>query len=67
MEMAVENKSTTECRTYTVKDIEQILGISRNAAYALVKSKPGFAIVRIGSLIRIPIESFDNWFNSKNK
>ena len=32
MEMAVENKSTTECRTYTVKDIEQILGISRNAA-----------------------------------
>ena len=49
--MAVENKSF-EKRTYTVDEIQDILGISRASAYNLVK-KGLFHYVRIGCTIRI--------------
>lgn len=47
-------------RTYTVQDIQTMLNIGRNSAYALV-SDPPFPILRIGANIRIPMEGFDNW------
>ena len=50
-------------RVYTVKEIAEILGISKNAAYDLVKSN-GFVTVRIGKTIRVSIESFDEWLNN---
>ncbi len=62
METAIQ-RQTNERRVYTVSEIAEILGISRNAAYDFVKSEKGFATVRIGKSIRIPIESFDNWLN----
>ena len=49
--MAVENKPF-EKRTYTVDEIQDILGISRTSAYNLVKKKV-FHSVRIGGSIRI--------------
>ena len=51
------NRQTTthppsyEKRTYTVSEIQDILGIGRNAAYAIVK-KGYFSTVRIGGIIR---------------
>ncbi|MCD8357009.1 MAG: helix-turn-helix domain-containing protein [Clostridia bacterium] len=51
-----------EKRIYTVDEIQDILGIGRNAAYDLVKSGV-FHSVRIGGSIRISKKSFDRWLD----
>ncbi len=51
------------CRTYRVKDIARILGISTNAAYNLIPENL-FKSVRIGNAIRISKRSFDKWLES---
>ena len=51
------------CRTYRVKDIARILGISTNAAYNLIPENL-FKSVRIGNAIRISKQSFDKWLES---
>lgn len=53
---------THEKRTYTVEEIQSILGVGRNSAYKLVKSKV-FRSVRIGGNIRISKSSFDKWLD----
>lgn len=50
-------------RTYTVDEIQDILGISRTSAYNLVKKKE-FHSVRIGGTIRISKKSFDEWLDA---
>lgn len=50
-----------EKRTYTVDEIQKILGISRNTTYSLIKQKK-FRSIRVGSVIRISKRSFDEWF-----
>ena len=47
---------------YTVRDIQNILKISKTAAYALVDGTH-FPVKRIGKSIRISKEAFDNWMN----
>lgn len=49
-------------RTYTVDEIQDILGIGRSSAYNLVK-KNLFHSVRIGGTIRISKKSFDAWLD----
>lgn len=49
-------------RTYTVEEIQDILGISRTTAYNLVKAKE-FHSVRVGGHIRISKKSFDDWLD----
>lgn len=51
-------------RTYTVDEIQDILGISRTSAYNLVK-KNAFHSVRIGGSIRISKKSFDAWLDQR--
>ena len=51
-------------RTYTVDEIQDILGISRSSAYILVK-KEYFRCVRIGGSIRISKKSFDEWLDQQ--
>lgn len=53
-------RRSLECRTYTVNDIAQILGVSQARAYRLVQEGL-FKSVRIGNAIRIPKRSFDKW------
>lgn len=53
-----------EKRIYTVDEIQDILGIGRNSAYALVKSGV-FHSVRIGGNIRISKKSFDEWLDNQ--
>lgn len=50
----------------TVPEIGEVLGISKNNAYFLVKSK-GFPAIKIGRQYRIPREHFINWLNSETK
>ena len=49
--------------TLTPMDIKDILGISKNNAYALCNSKD-FPAVRIGKLIRINRDRFIEWYNT---
>ena len=51
-----------EKRTYTVSEIQDILGIGRVSAYSLVKSNV-FRSVRVGDSIRISNRSFDAWLD----
>lgn len=52
-----------EKRTYTVEDIQVILGISRGTAYKLLKKKE-FRWFKIGSTYRISKKSFDDWLDN---
>lgn len=55
-----------EKRTYTVPEIQDILGIGKNSAYSLVKSG-AFRTVRIGGCIRVSKKSFDKWLDEKSQ
>ncbi len=55
--------SSDDKRTYTVDEIQDILGICRTAAYNLVKQNL-FHCVRIGGRIRISKKSFDEWLDA---
>lgn len=45
---------------YSVEEIQQLMGISRASAYALVKSK-NFPTVHVGARILVPVEQFKKW------
>ena len=68
--IAALNKEETEIplpyekRIYKVDEIQDILGIGRNAAYNLVKSGV-FHSVRIDGNIRISKKSFDEWLDNE--
>ena len=59
---AMQHEYIQDKRTYTVNEIQDILGISRPTAYALVKRNL-FRSIRIGGQIRISKKSFDEWLD----
>lgn len=48
--------------TYTVKDLQSLLNISKNTAYKLVVSG-AFPVLKIGRTYRIPREGFHKWMD----
>ena len=63
---AVSNKEETYDgkRTYTVREIQDILEIGRTSAYNLIKENL-FRTVRVGGHIRISKASFDEWLDTQ--
>ena len=57
---------TYEKKTYTVTEIQDILGISMTTAYALIKRKE-FHSVNVGRHIRVSKASFDAWLNGQTQ
>ena len=51
-----------EDRCYTVEEIKEILGISRQSVYELLKAKE-FQWIRVGGKYRISRPSFDKWLD----
>ena len=51
-----------EKRCYTVKELQQILGISRPTVYELLKRKE-FRWIQAGTKYRISKKSFDGWLD----
>ena len=51
-----------EKRCYTVKEIQDILGISRPTVYEILK-KNEFRWIQIGTKSRISKKSFDGWLD----
>lgn len=61
--MNIAKQDAMNKRTYEVKEIAQILGISRTTAYKVIR-EGYFQSVRVGSCIRISKASFDHWLDS---
>lgn len=53
-------------KSYTVKEITKILGISPSSAAKLIKANM-FQSVRVGREVRIPKSDFDTWLDNKSK
>ncbi|MFI3170112.1 MAG: helix-turn-helix domain-containing protein [Faecalibacterium sp.] len=53
-----------EKRTYTVAEIQDMLGVSRPTAYDLVKQNL-FHCIRVGGHIRVSKKSFDQWLDNQ--
>ena len=62
---AINSPSNDGKRTYTVDEIQNILGISQPTAYALIK-KDLFRSINIGRHIRISKKSFDEWLDKQD-
>ena len=60
--MIDENK-----QVYTVQEIMNILSISKNTAYNIIKNNPPFKVFNIGNVYRINKKSFDNWLDGCNE
>lgn len=56
--------NTSEKRCYTVKELQEILGISRPTVYELLKMEV-FSWIKIGTTYRISKNSFDKWFDEQ--
>ena len=59
-------ENTTEKRCYTVKELQEILGISRPTVYELLKKKE-FRWIQIGTKYRMSKISFDEWLDQKRE
>lgn len=57
------SKTAPKKGSYSVWEVQQILGISRPTVYNLVKQNK-FKSVRVGNGIRIIKSSFDAWLDS---
>ena len=59
---ATQQYNTEDKKTYTVSEIQDILGISQSTAYSLIKKKV-FHSINVGRHIRISKASFDAWLD----
>lgn len=48
---------------YTVKEMNEIMALSRTAGYEFINNNPPFPVKHIGKSIRIPIQPFLQWWN----
>lgn len=53
-------------RFMTVSEVQKVLGISKNTAYAMV-SRGDFPSFRAGKVIRIPVKQFEEWIDRQVK
>lgn len=64
MGMTAENIAEKRC--YTVKEVQEMLGISRPTVYELLK-KNEFRWIQIGNKYRISKKCFDEWLDQKSE
>lgn len=63
----MDNKiKNMERLVYTAEDIRRLLCLSRSKAYAFLdevyhSATPPFRVIKVGKLVRVPKEDFDNW------
>ena len=60
-----------ERKFYNVKDIQNILGIGRSRAYEYLKGHQmtgaPFIVIVLGTIYKLPIQSFTNWIPSMSE
>lgn len=54
-------------RTYSAKEVADILGVSLRTAYNLCEKTTDFKVLKMGKrCVRVHKESFDKWFDSES-
>ena len=64
LELNADSKVASNKKSYSVKEVQQILGISRPTVYNLIKQNV-FQSVKINSGFRIIKSSFDDWLDKR--
>ena len=64
MDKNIVQDQGVEKKTYSVVEIAKILGISERSAYYFCSHTTDFRVLHLGRLVRIPKESFDQWFSA---
>ena len=69
-EITIPNAEATEPvsekRSYTLREVQDILGISRGTVYVLLRRNL-FHYVKIGNRVRVSRKSFDEWLDGMAK
>ena len=69
--MGYEKRQDIDQRVYSAEDIQVMLGVKRSAAYNFLtkvyKDGAPFLVNKIGTMYRVPKESFDAWLCGKEK
>lgn len=69
--MESERKMDIERRVYSTEEIQEILGMKRSATYNFLtkvyKDGHPFLVHKVGSMYRVPKESFDAWLSGEKK
>ena len=69
--MGYEKRQDIDQRVYSAEDIQVMLGVKRSAAYNFLtkvyKYGTPFLVHKIGTMYRVPKESFDAWLCGKEK
>ena len=59
------DSNESKIRMYSMKELQNIMGIGKNTAYKLVKLK-GFPSIKIGNKILIPHNKLYDWIKKNN-
>ena len=51
----------------TVEEMGKVLSLSRSKAYELIHSKEGPPVIRIGRVIRVPMDGLRGWLKEKSE
>lgn len=69
--MGYEKRQDIDQRVYSAEDIQVMLGVKRSAAYNFLtkvyKDGEPFLVHKIGTMYRVPKDSFDAWLCGKEK
>lgn len=70
MDKAVANDiKEMDRKVYMASDIQKALGLGRTKTYEFLnevyrQEKPLFRVIKVGTSVRVPKQSFDNWLNA---
>lgn len=58
-----------ETQVYMASDIQKALGLGKTKTYEFLnevykQKKPPFRVIKVGTSVRVPKQSFDNWLNA---
>ncbi len=58
-----------ENQVYLASDIQKALGLGKTKTYEFLnevykQKEPLFRVIKVGTSVRVPKKSFDNWFNA---
>ncbi len=57
----------SEKRCYTVKEVQEMLGVSRPTVYKLIEKNEFSTLKLDGGKYLISVKSFDNWLDHRNE
>lgn len=58
-----------ETQVYMASDIQKALGLGKTKTYEFLnevyrQKEPLFRVIKVGTSVRVPKQSFDNWLNA---